>query len=390
MSTHRPGPHPHQALYRRWRAQTFGPDRRPGRPSSRRCATPSGWTAEPRPALRRAARHGQDLDGAHRRQGGQLPGPVDGEPDDTASRAPPSARAGRSTWSSWTPPRTTASTTCASCCRASTPAPSDLRRKVFIIDEVQRIKEGWDVLLKTLEEPPDDVLFIFCTTDPSGIRPAVVSRLQRFTFRPLPSREIEAKLRRILEAEGRTVSDEAIALIAERAAGGMRDAESMLDQVLAGGAESDRCRCRARPARAGRAGDGRSIRRRPGRRRCRSTACACSTTWSATGATSSPSPTSWSMRLRERLVAALGEGERRRCRALAALTPGPRAGWPSRHQPRRRRRLSPAARAGPARAGAARRHVLRRPAGPGRRHVRAAGALPWATTPAPPDPAPGQ
>ena len=46
-------------------------------------------------------------------------------------------------------------------------APSDLKRKVFIIDEVQRIKEGWDVLLKTLEEPPPDVLFIFCTTDPS-------------------------------------------------------------------------------------------------------------------------------------------------------------------------------------------------------------------------------
>ena len=45
-------------------------------------------------------------------------------------------------------------------------AASDLRRKVFIIDEVQRIKEGWDVLLKTLEEPPDDVLFIFCTTEP--------------------------------------------------------------------------------------------------------------------------------------------------------------------------------------------------------------------------------
>jgi DNA polymerase-3 subunit gamma/tau len=116
--------------------------------------------------------------------------------------------------------------------------PADLRRKVFIIDEVQRIKEGWDVLLKTLEEPPPDVLFIFCTTDPSGIRPAVVSRLQRFTFRPLPARQIEGKLRRILEAEGRTVTDEAVALIATRAAGGMRDAESMLDQVLAGGAET--------------------------------------------------------------------------------------------------------------------------------------------------------
>ena len=116
-------------------------------------------------------------------------------------------------------------------------AAADLRKKVFIIDEVQRIKEGWDVLLKTLEEPPPDVLFIFCTTDPSGIRPAVVSRLQRFTFRPLPEGQITGKLRRIAEAEGSTVSDDALALIAQRAAGGMRDAESMLDQVVSSGVE---------------------------------------------------------------------------------------------------------------------------------------------------------
>lgn len=112
-------------------------------------------------------------------------------------------------------------------------AAADLRRKVFIIDEVQRIKEGWDVLLKTLEEPPDGVLFIFCTTDAGQIRPAVVSRLQRFTFRPLRPEEIEGKLERILAAEGRRADAEAIALVARLAAGGMRDAESMLDQVLA-------------------------------------------------------------------------------------------------------------------------------------------------------------
>ena len=109
---------------------------------------------------------------------------------------------------------------------------ADLARKVFIIDEVQRIKEGWDVLLKTLEEPPEGVLFIFCTTDPSQIRPAVVSRLQRFTFRPLAVPEIEGKLQRILAAEGRSVEPEAVALVARLAGGGMRDAESMLDQVL--------------------------------------------------------------------------------------------------------------------------------------------------------------
>jgi DNA polymerase-3 subunit gamma/tau len=114
---------------------------------------------------------------------------------------------------------------------------ADLRHKVFIIDEVQRIKEGWDVLLKTLEEPPPGVVFIFCTTDPSQIRPAVVSRLQRFTFRPLATTEIEGKLQRILEVEGRSVEPAALALIARLAGGGMRDAESMLDQVLVSSAD---------------------------------------------------------------------------------------------------------------------------------------------------------
>jgi DNA polymerase III subunit gamma/tau len=112
-------------------------------------------------------------------------------------------------------------------------APSDLRCKVFIIDEVQRITQGWDVLLKTLEEPPDHVVFIFCTTDSSSIRPAVLSRVQRFDFRRLTVPEIAGKLRMILEGDGRAADPEAIDLIARLAAGGMRDAESMLDQLLA-------------------------------------------------------------------------------------------------------------------------------------------------------------
>jgi DNA polymerase III subunit gamma/tau len=111
-------------------------------------------------------------------------------------------------------------------------APSDLRRKVFIIDEVQRISQGWDVLLKTLEEPPDHAVFVFCTTDSSGIRPAVLSRVQRFDFRRLTVAEIGGKLKTILETDGRTAEPEAIDLIARLAAGGMRDAESMLDQLL--------------------------------------------------------------------------------------------------------------------------------------------------------------
>ncbi|MEA2537873.1 MAG: polymerase subunit gamma/tau, partial [Chloroflexota bacterium] len=112
-------------------------------------------------------------------------------------------------------------------------APSDLRRKVFIIDEVQRIDQGWDVLLKTLEEPPDHVVFILCTTDPTRIRPAVLSRVQRYEFRRLTVAQIEGKLATILAADGHEADAEALALVARQAAGGMRDAESMLDQLLA-------------------------------------------------------------------------------------------------------------------------------------------------------------
>jgi len=116
-------------------------------------------------------------------------------------------------------------------------APADLPTKVFIVDEVQRITQGWDVLLKTLEEPPPHVVFVFCTTDPSGIRPAVISRVQRFDFRPLALPLIEGKLVRILAADGRTAEPKAVELIARLANGGMRDAESILDQLLSAGGE---------------------------------------------------------------------------------------------------------------------------------------------------------
>jgi DNA polymerase-3 subunit gamma/tau len=115
-------------------------------------------------------------------------------------------------------------------------APSDLRRKVYIIDEVQRITQGWDVLLRTLEEPPDHVAFIFCTTDASQIRPAVLSRVQRFDFKRLTVPQIEGKLVTILEADGTAADPEAVRLVARQAAGGMRDAESILDQMLSSGA----------------------------------------------------------------------------------------------------------------------------------------------------------
>jgi len=229
---------PHQALYRRWRAQTFAE------------LVAQDAVVE---TLRNAVRLGRLSHGllfVGPRGTGKTstarivakavncPNAVDGEPDDTC----PNCVAIREGRALDVVELDAASNNRVDDMRELLPrvytTAADLKRKVFIIDEVQRIKEGWDVLLKTLEEPPPDVLFIFCTTDPSGIRPAVISRLQRFTFRPFPETQIRGKLRRICEAEGRSVTDEALELIAQRAAGGMRDAESMLDQVISSGVES--------------------------------------------------------------------------------------------------------------------------------------------------------
>jgi DNA polymerase-3 subunit gamma/tau len=112
-------------------------------------------------------------------------------------------------------------------------APTDLRRKVYILDEAHQItKDAWNALLKSLEEPPDFVVFMFASTHPQDFPPAILSRLQRFDVRRLTPDEIEGKLRRILEADRRTAEPSAVRLIARLAAGGMRDAESMLDQLL--------------------------------------------------------------------------------------------------------------------------------------------------------------
>ncbi len=112
-------------------------------------------------------------------------------------------------------------------------APTDLRRKVYILDEAHQItKDAWNALLKSLEEPPDFVVFMFASTHPQEFPPAILSRLQRFDVRRLTTAEIEGKLQRILDADGRKATPDAVHLIARLAAGGMRDAESMLDQLL--------------------------------------------------------------------------------------------------------------------------------------------------------------
>jgi DNA polymerase-3 subunit gamma/tau len=112
-------------------------------------------------------------------------------------------------------------------------APTDLRRKVYILDEAHQItKDAWNALLKSLEEPPDFVTFMFASTHPQDFPPAIISRLQRFDVRRLSVPEIEGKLQKILAAEGVEAEPAAIHLVARLAAGGMRDAESMLDQPL--------------------------------------------------------------------------------------------------------------------------------------------------------------
>ena len=111
--------------------------------------------------------------------------------------------------------------------------PGHLRRKVYILDEAHQItRDAWNALLKSIEEPPDFVMFMFASTEPSGFPPAILSRLQRYDVRRLTVPEIEGKLNRILEADGRTIDPAALTLIARLAAGGMRDAESILDQLL--------------------------------------------------------------------------------------------------------------------------------------------------------------
>ncbi len=113
-------------------------------------------------------------------------------------------------------------------------APTDLRRKVYILDEAHQItKDAWNALLKSLEEPPEFVTFMFASTHPQEFPPAILSRLQRFDVRRLTVPEITGKLERILAADGREADPEAVALVARLAAGGMRDAESILDQLLA-------------------------------------------------------------------------------------------------------------------------------------------------------------
>jgi DNA polymerase-3 subunit gamma/tau len=114
--------------------------------------------------------------------------------------------------------------------------PSRARFKIYIIDEVHMLtKEAFNALLKTLEEPPEHVKFIFCTTEPEKIPDTIRSRCQRFDFAGIQTKSIAERLRQIVEAEGGEAEPAALETIARRAAGSMRDSQSLLEQLLAFG-----------------------------------------------------------------------------------------------------------------------------------------------------------
>ncbi|MBI5903998.1 MAG: DNA polymerase III subunit gamma/tau [Deltaproteobacteria bacterium] len=116
-------------------------------------------------------------------------------------------------------------------------APSRLRYKVYIIDEVHMLsKAAFNGLLKTLEEPPPHVVFILATTEPNRIPDTILSRCQRFDFRMLTDAEVRGRLGEMARSEGVAVEEDALALMARYAFGSMRDGQSLLEQAAVSGA----------------------------------------------------------------------------------------------------------------------------------------------------------
>jgi DNA polymerase-3 subunit gamma/tau len=112
--------------------------------------------------------------------------------------------------------------------------PARDRYKIFIVDEVHMLSQNaWNALLKTLEEPPPHVKFILATTEVHKVPVTILSRVQRFDFKMIPSRLIAERLRGVLQAERIAADERAVTLVAREAAGSMRDALSLLDQVIA-------------------------------------------------------------------------------------------------------------------------------------------------------------
>lgn len=111
--------------------------------------------------------------------------------------------------------------------------PSLGRYRIYIIDEVHMLStNAFNALLKTLEEPPAHTILMFATTEPHKIPNTILSRCQRFDFKRIPLKDVQAQLRHIAEAEGIEISDTAVFMLAKEAEGSMRDSQSLLDQVI--------------------------------------------------------------------------------------------------------------------------------------------------------------
>ena len=111
-------------------------------------------------------------------------------------------------------------------------APVQTRWKVYVVDECHMLSTAaFNALLKTLEEPPPQVVFVLATTDPQRVLPTILSRCQRFDFRRIPLEALERHLTWIAEQETIPIQPEALHVVAQRAQGGLRDAESLLDQL---------------------------------------------------------------------------------------------------------------------------------------------------------------
>ncbi|MDA9889385.1 DNA polymerase III subunit gamma/tau [Synechococcus sp. AH-224-G16] len=111
-------------------------------------------------------------------------------------------------------------------------APVQARWKVYVVDECHMLSTAaFNALLKTLEEPPPQVVFVLATTDPQRVLPTILSRCQRFDFRRIPLEALNAHLAWIAEQESIPIQSEALHVVAQRAQGGLRDAESLLDQL---------------------------------------------------------------------------------------------------------------------------------------------------------------
>jgi DNA polymerase-3 subunit gamma/tau len=112
-------------------------------------------------------------------------------------------------------------------------APAQGKFKIYIIDEVHMLSAAaFNALLKTLEEPPAHVKFVFATTDPQKVLPTIISRCQRFDLKPIPEDLIIDRLKKIAKAEKIKITEPALACIARLADGGMRDAQSIFDQMI--------------------------------------------------------------------------------------------------------------------------------------------------------------